>query len=61
MPRNDLRSNSGSNVNMATLSEHSLSSQTWNTRRLGQRLGVDIASAVAAGALTCPLVTIIDR
>jgi hypothetical protein len=33
----------------------------WNTKDLGLRLGVDVASAAAAGALTCPLITIIDR
>ncbi|OQD73595.1 hypothetical protein PENDEC_c014G01963 [Penicillium decumbens] len=33
----------------------------WNTKDLGLRLGVDIASAASAGALTCPLITIIDR
>ncbi|KAE8423705.1 Cys/Met metabolism PLP-dependent enzyme-domain-containing protein [Aspergillus pseudocaelatus] len=34
---------------------------TWNTSRLGSRLGVDIASAATAGALTCPVITVIDR
>ncbi|KAJ5708205.1 hypothetical protein N7488_008006 [Penicillium malachiteum] len=34
---------------------------TWNTKDLGLRLGVDVASAATAGALTCPLITIIDR
>lgn len=33
----------------------------WNTKDLGLRLGADVASAAAAGALTCPLITIIDR
>lgn len=33
----------------------------WNTEDLGLRLGVDVVSAAAAGALTCPLITIIDR
>lgn len=33
----------------------------WNTKDLGKRLGVDLASAATAGALTCPLITIIDR
>ncbi|CAI7658646.1 unnamed protein product [Penicillium glandicola] len=33
----------------------------WNTKNLGKRLGVDVASAATAGALTCPLITIIDR
>lgn len=33
----------------------------WNTKDLGLRLGVDVASAASAGALTCPLITIIDR
>ncbi|OJJ46486.1 hypothetical protein ASPZODRAFT_151999 [Penicilliopsis zonata CBS 506.65] len=36
-------------------------SSKWNTDRLGLRLGVDLASATAAGALTCPIITIIDR
>ncbi|CAL5869456.1 uncharacterized protein PFLUO_LOCUS3685 [Penicillium psychrofluorescens] len=34
---------------------------TWNSKDIGLRLGVDIASAMSAGALTCPLITIIDR
>ncbi|KAJ6180352.1 hypothetical protein N7519_010813 [Penicillium mononematosum] len=34
---------------------------TWNTKDLGKRLGVDVASAATAGVLTCPLITIIDR
>lgn len=34
---------------------------TWNTQDLGLRLGVDVVSAASAGALTCPLITIIDR
>lgn len=34
---------------------------TWNSKDLGLRLGVDVASAATAGALTCPLITIIDR
>ena len=34
---------------------------TWNTKDLGKRIGVDVASAATAGALTCPLITIIDR
>lgn len=33
----------------------------WNTKDLGLRLGVDVVSAMSAGALTCPLITIIDR
>lgn len=33
----------------------------WNTKDLALRLGVDVASAGSAGALTCPLITIIDR
>ncbi|KAJ5681699.1 uncharacterized protein N7477_001639 [Penicillium maclennaniae] len=33
----------------------------WNTKDLALRLGVDVASAASAGALTCPLITIIDR
>ncbi|KAJ5156770.1 hypothetical protein N7492_009573 [Penicillium capsulatum] len=33
----------------------------WNQKDLGLRLGVDVASAATAGALTCPLITIIDR
>ncbi|KAF7718088.1 Uncharacterized protein PECH_002425 [Penicillium ucsense] len=34
---------------------------TWNTSNLGMRLGIDVVSAASAGALTCPLITIIDR
>ncbi|KAJ5565114.1 hypothetical protein N7513_001356 [Penicillium frequentans] len=55
-------------LNMTTVSEHVAMSaskqkptQAWNTRNLGLRLGVDVASAASAGALTCPLITIIDR
>ncbi|KAJ5788048.1 hypothetical protein N7457_003038 [Penicillium paradoxum] len=33
----------------------------WNTEDLGKRFSVDVASAATAGALTCPLITIIDR
>lgn len=36
-------------------------SSPWNTKDLALRLGVDFASAASAGALTCPLITIIDR
>ncbi|RMJ28680.1 hypothetical protein PHISP_00429 [Aspergillus sp. HF37] len=46
---------------MATLPGRPLLNPAWNTRRLAPRLGVDVASAVTAGALTCPLITIIDR
>lgn len=64
------------NLNMTTVSEHpvarstisaasTMKSQkaapTWNSKDLGLRLGVDVASAATAGALTCPLITIIDR
>ncbi|RHZ43163.1 uncharacterized protein CDV56_100232, partial [Aspergillus thermomutatus] len=37
------------------------STAKWNTEKLGMRLGVDIASAMTAGALTCPVITVIDR
>ncbi|KAJ5225441.1 hypothetical protein N7468_006666 [Penicillium chermesinum] len=33
----------------------------WNTNDLGLRVGADVVSAMSAGALTCPLITIIDR
>jgi hypothetical protein len=33
----------------------------WNTRSLGLRFGADFASAAVAGALICPIITIIDR
>ncbi|KAH8430012.1 uncharacterized protein LDX57_007684 [Aspergillus melleus] len=36
-------------------------SPSWNTRQLGSRFGVDVASAATAGALTCPAITVIDR
>ncbi|RDW67175.1 uncharacterized protein DSM5745_09041 [Aspergillus mulundensis] len=36
-------------------------SKSWNTNRLGARFGVDIVSAATAGALTCPIITVIDR
>lgn len=32
-----------------------------NTKNLGLRLGADAASAVVAGALVAPIITIIDR
>ncbi|KAL3436387.1 hypothetical protein BDV09DRAFT_50455 [Aspergillus tetrazonus] len=35
--------------------------KSWNTNRLGARFGVDIVSAATAGALTCPVITVIDR
>lgn len=34
---------------------------SWNTKNLGLRLGVDVASAATSGALVAPLITIIDR
>ncbi|KAL2832456.1 cystathionine beta-l [Aspergillus cavernicola] len=37
------------------------SDKKWNTNRLGARLGADVVSAAAAGALTCPVITVIDR
>ncbi|KAL4976594.1 hypothetical protein BDW66DRAFT_51207 [Aspergillus desertorum] len=37
------------------------STKPWNTTRLGARFGVDIVSAATAGALTCPVITVIDR
>ena len=63
-------------LTMATVSERSVArstvmpaapvqtqkaAPTWNTKDLGLRLGVDVVSAASAGALTCPLITIIDR
>ncbi|KAL2866887.1 uncharacterized protein BJX67DRAFT_354277 [Aspergillus lucknowensis] len=35
--------------------------KTWNTNRLAARFGADIVSAATAGALTCPVITVIDR
>ncbi|KAL4812675.1 Cys/Met metabolism PLP-dependent enzyme-domain-containing protein [Aspergillus spinulosporus] len=37
------------------------STKSLNTNRLGARFGVDIVSAATAGALTCPVITVIDR
>ncbi|PCG90736.1 Hypothetical protein PENO1_063420 [Penicillium occitanis (nom. inval.)] len=37
------------------------SDKQWNTRSLGLRFAVDAASAAVAGALICPIITIIDR
>ncbi|KAL4738868.1 Cys/Met metabolism PLP-dependent enzyme-domain-containing protein [Aspergillus similis] len=37
------------------------STKSWNTNRLGARFGIDIVSAATAGALTCPVITVIDR
>ncbi|CAP91670.1 hypothetical protein E8E15_011332 [Penicillium rubens] len=42
-------------------SKRSTTKPIWNTKDLGKRLGVDVASAATAGVLTCPLITIIDR
>ncbi|TPR07142.1 Sugar (and other) transporter family protein [Aspergillus niger] len=58
MPRNALSSEAP--LPMSAITEQSISSD-WNTNRLGARLGVDIASAATAGALTCPVITVIDR
>ncbi|CAG8007871.1 unnamed protein product [Penicillium nalgiovense] len=41
--------------------KRSTTKPTWNTKDMGKRLGVDVASAATAGVLTCPLITIIDR
>ncbi|PWY75550.1 hypothetical protein BO70DRAFT_388782 [Aspergillus heteromorphus CBS 117.55] len=46
-------------LRMSAISERTVSD--WNTSRLGTRLGVDVASAATAGALTCPVITVIDR
>jgi hypothetical protein len=35
--------------------------RTWNTHRLGWRVGADFASAACAGVLVAPFITIIDR
>ncbi|EEA24536.1 hypothetical protein TMatcc_007640 [Talaromyces marneffei ATCC 18224] len=37
------------------------SGKQWNTRSLGLRFAADAASAAVAGALICPIITIIDR
>ncbi|PWY66841.1 hypothetical protein BO94DRAFT_479353 [Aspergillus sclerotioniger CBS 115572] len=58
MPRNALSPEAP--LTMSTISEQSISTD-WNTNRLGARLGVDVASAATAGALTCPVITVIDR
>lgn len=62
MTRNAISQDS-SLTTMSAISERQLqsSSRTWNTDRLGARLGVDVASAATAGALTCPVITVIDR
>ncbi|GFF27859.1 uncharacterized membrane protein C365.16 [Aspergillus udagawae] len=44
-----------------TTSASASSTSKWNTDKLGMRLGVDVASAMTAGALTCPVITVIDR
>ncbi|KAE8355069.1 Cys/Met metabolism PLP-dependent enzyme-domain-containing protein [Aspergillus coremiiformis] len=59
MPRNALSSDGA--LSMQAVTERSTSQSTWNTSRLGTRFGVDIASAATAGALTCPVITVIDR
>ncbi|KAL2810899.1 hypothetical protein BJX63DRAFT_400851 [Aspergillus granulosus] len=38
-----------------------LTDKSWNTNRLAARFGADIVSATTAGALTCPVITVIDR
>ncbi|OOF91332.1 hypothetical protein ASPCADRAFT_211164 [Aspergillus carbonarius ITEM 5010] len=58
MPRNALSPEAP--LTMSTISEQAISTE-WNTNRLGARLGVDVASAATAGALTCPVITVIDR
>ena len=62
MTRNAIPQDS-SLTTMSAISERPLhsSAKTWNTDRLGARLGVDVASAATAGALTCPVITVIDR
>ncbi|WPG99553.1 putative membrane protein [Acrodontium crateriforme] len=37
------------------------SGKEWNTRNLGKRLTVDLASAAAAGGLVAPIISIIDK
>ncbi|KAL3460494.1 Cys/Met metabolism PLP-dependent enzyme-domain-containing protein [Aspergillus heterothallicus] len=45
----------------STPSPVSKEKKAWNTNRLAARFGADIVSAAAAGALTCPVITVIDR
>ena len=33
----------------------------WNTKRLGSRVAVDAASAMTAGGLVAPIITMIDK
>ena len=33
----------------------------WNTKRLGSRMAVDAASAMTAGGLVAPIITMIDK
>ncbi|PYH47192.1 uncharacterized protein BP01DRAFT_228388 [Aspergillus saccharolyticus JOP 1030-1] len=63
MTRSALSPPAPSSLPMSAITERSMSPTTtkWNTDRLGMRLGVDVASAATAGALTCPVITVIDR
>lgn len=68
MTRNAITQDTSSSLPMSatttTVSERPLSpapSKRWNADRFGTRLGVDVASAATAGALTCPVITVIDR
>ena len=40
---------------------HASAKKSWNTHRLGWRVGADFASAASAGVLVAPVITIIDR
>lgn len=33
----------------------------WNTKNLGQRLGVDVACAATAGGMVAPIICMIDK
>ncbi|KAE8153741.1 cystathionine beta-l [Aspergillus avenaceus] len=59
MPQNAL-SPDGS-LAFPAVPERPTSQSPWNTNRLSMRFGVDVASAATAGALTCPVITVIDR
>jgi hypothetical protein len=48
-------------LSMPTISSKDTPIRTWNTSKLGLRIGVDALSAGAAGALVAPIITMIDR
>jgi hypothetical protein len=43
------------------MSTPEVKTRAWDTRKIGWRIGADVAAAASAGVLVAPIITIIDR